>query len=71
LEAWKDCRMSESTPQYDGTPEPPNAAAMGGEAAPEAAGRCAFMGGYVDDGETVEWDGKTYLCQAPNLVQIG
>jgi hypothetical protein len=38
---------------------------------PERAGRCAFMGGYVQDGETVCYFGEEYVCQAPNLVPTG
>jgi len=34
-------------------------------------GKCAFAGGYVDDGETVCYFGDEYVCRAPNLVPTG
>lgn len=38
---------------------------------PDLVGRCAFLGGYVDSGETVCWLGEEYICQAPRLVKTG
>lgn len=38
---------------------------------PTVAGKCAFLGGYVDDGEFVCWFGDEYVCRAPTLVPTG
>ena len=38
---------------------------------PEQDGKCAFAGGYVDDGQTVCWFGDEYICRAPNLQPTG
>jgi hypothetical protein len=38
---------------------------------PERAGKCAYMGGYVDDGETICHFGEEYVCRAPNFVSTG
>lgn len=38
---------------------------------PELPGQCAYMGGYVNDGETVCWFGQEFVCQAPNFVPTG
>ncbi len=38
---------------------------------PQRAGRCAYLGGYVQDGETVCYFGEEYVCLAPNLVKTG
>jgi hypothetical protein len=35
---------------------------------PETAGQCAFLGGYVNEGETVCWNNRVYVCRAPKLV---
>lgn len=38
---------------------------------PQVEGRCAFLGGYVSDGETVCYFGREYRCVAPTLVPTG
>lgn len=38
---------------------------------PHDAGRCAYLGGYVEDGETVCYFGEEYICRAPDLVKTG
>jgi hypothetical protein len=35
---------------------------------PERPGFCVYMGGYVRDGETVDYFGVKYICRAPRLV---
>lgn len=37
----------------------------------ERPGQCAYLGGYVQDGETVCHFGQEYICQAPRLVPTG
>lgn len=37
----------------------------------EIEGKCAFAGGYVDDGETVCYFGIEYICRAPKLEKTG
>jgi hypothetical protein len=38
---------------------------------PEMDGKCAFLGSYVEDGETIFWFGDEYVCVAPRLVPTG
>lgn len=38
---------------------------------PERAGECAYLGGYVQDGETICHFGEEYICNAPRLVPTG
>ena len=38
---------------------------------PERARKCAYLGGYVDDGETICHFGEEYMCRAPRLVPTG
>ena len=38
---------------------------------PERAGKCAYMGGYVDDGQTICHFGEEFICRAPRLVRTG
>ncbi len=38
---------------------------------PERAGKCAYLGGYVDDGETICHFGEEYVCRAPRFVRTG
>lgn len=34
-------------------------------------GKCAFAGGYVNDGEKVCYFGVEYICRAPKLEKTG
>lgn len=38
---------------------------------PERAGKCAYLGGYVNDGEKICHFGVEYICRAPRLVKTG
>jgi hypothetical protein len=38
---------------------------------PERAGYCAYLDGYVPDGETVCYFGVELICHAPKLVPTG
>lgn len=38
---------------------------------PERPGKCAYLGGYVEDGDTICHFGEEYVCRAPNFVKTG
>jgi hypothetical protein len=38
---------------------------------PERAGKCAYLGGYVDDGDTICHFGEEYVCRAPRFMKTG
>lgn len=38
---------------------------------PEVAGKCAFLGSYIENGEMVCYFGQEYRCVAPRLVPTG
>ena len=38
---------------------------------PERPGKCAYLGGYVDDGDTICHFGEEYVCRAPRFVKTG